>query len=115
MRRTGFTALLAALAIAMAAPVPSAEAQQSRRTAARADQGTVFVTRDENGRTRTKIIVTRRSYLDGGTEVMPYERKSVDAINPYRSALDDVVGPGRTYDRQPFNPRWEQGWTRMMW
>ena len=26
---------------------------------------------DEYGRTRTKVIVTKRSYLDGGTEVMP--------------------------------------------
>lgn len=114
MRRTGLTALLAALAIAVTAPVPSAEAQ-SRRTTARADQGTVFVTRDENGRTRTRIVVAPRSFLDGGTEVMPYERRSIDTINPYRSSLDDVVGPGRTYDRQPFNPRWEQGWTRMLW
>ena len=27
--------------------------------------------RDEQGRTRTKILVQKRSYLDGGTEVMP--------------------------------------------
>jgi hypothetical protein len=32
---------------------------------------TVFTSRDEQGRTRTKIIVQKRSYLDGGTEVMP--------------------------------------------
>ena len=32
---------------------------------------TVFTSRDESGRTRTKILVQKRSYLDGGTEVMP--------------------------------------------
>jgi hypothetical protein len=44
--------------------------------------GTLVVHRDENGRTRTKIIVQKRSYLDGGTEVMPG-----DNIDPYRSSF----------------------------
>jgi hypothetical protein len=32
---------------------------------------TTIISRDEQGRTRTKILVQKRSYLDGGTEVMP--------------------------------------------
>jgi len=32
---------------------------------------TTIISRDEMGRTRTKILVQKRSYLDGGTEVMP--------------------------------------------
>ena len=32
---------------------------------------TTIVSRDEQGRVRTKILVQKRSYLDGGTEVMP--------------------------------------------
>jgi hypothetical protein len=32
---------------------------------------TYVMHRDEQGRTRTKILVQKRSYLDGGTEVMP--------------------------------------------
>jgi hypothetical protein len=32
---------------------------------------TYVMHRDEYGRTRTKILVQKRSYLDGGTEVMP--------------------------------------------
>ena len=34
--------------------------------------GTTYIRHtDEQGRTRTKILVQKRSYLDGGTEVMP--------------------------------------------
>ena len=80
--------------------------------ARRGRQPTVFISRDENGRTRTRFIVTPRSYLDGGTEVLPGQRKFTDyAIPPYWSPID-VLGPGKNYDRQPLNPRWEQGWTR---
>jgi hypothetical protein len=35
---------------------------------------TVMVSRDEDGRTRTRIIVQKRSYLDPGTETFPGER-----------------------------------------
>jgi hypothetical protein len=33
---------------------------------------------DENGRARTRITVKPRSFLDGGTEVLPGERKFMD-------------------------------------
>ena len=33
---------------------------------------------DENGRARTRLTVKPRSYLDGGTEVLPGERKFMD-------------------------------------
>jgi hypothetical protein len=53
---------------------------QERRAVQRPDPpGTVVVHRDQQGRTRTKILVQKRSYLDGGTEVMPG-----DNIDPYR-------------------------------
>lgn len=113
MRKSGLTACLAASAIAVAAYVPSAEAEPRKRVARNAtSQGTVFVTRDENGRTRTRIIVTPRSYLDGGTEVLPGQRKfTFQDAQPFWSPVD-VLGPGRNYDRQPLNPRWESGWMR---
>jgi hypothetical protein len=70
---------------------------------------TVFTSRDENGRVRTKLLVQKRSYLDGGTEVLPGQRHFTDYANPpYYSPLD-VLGPGRNYDRSPLNPRWELG------
>jgi hypothetical protein len=44
---------------------------------------TVFVSRDEDGRSRTKIIVQKRSYLNPGTEVLPGSQSSSDyAILP---------------------------------
>lgn len=56
---------------------------------------TVVVSRDENGRTRTKIIVQKRSYLDPGTEPLPSERNSLDYVaNPDHradSVLDHTI------------------------
>ena len=39
---------------------------------------TVQVSRDEDGRTRTRIIIQKRSYLDPGTETFPGERGDHD-------------------------------------
>ncbi len=105
-------AVAAASAVLAAAP---AEAQNQKRTATRAVSAppTVFVSRDESGRTRTRIIVQRRSYLDGGTEVLPGQRKYGDYhTQPFWSPLD-VLGPGRGGDRQPLNSRWESSGVRM--
>ena len=55
--------------------VSSASAEPPRKRVVRAElvgPGTTYVQHtDEMGRTRTKILVQKRSYLDGGTEVMP--------------------------------------------
>ena len=54
---------------------PSAEAETvTKRTIARGDR-TVITTRDESGRTRTRIVVNRRSFLDPGTQVFPGENR----------------------------------------
>ena len=112
MRTTGLIALFAAAAVtATALAVPAEAAPRNRDVSA--NQGTVFVSREEDGRVRRRIIVTPRSYLDGGTEVLPGQRKfNFSDAQPYWSPID-ALGPGRNYDRQPLNPRWEQGWTRM--
>jgi hypothetical protein len=107
-------ALAAAFAVGA---VATADAQGNPRLqrVERAPPGsTTVTTRDEFGRTRTRIIVQKRSYLDGGTEVMPGERKFTDyAIPPFYSPIGDALGPGRNYDRQPLNAPWELGgWTR---
>jgi hypothetical protein len=65
------TAFVAAF---VAGAVVPAEAQQRTRSqrASVSDPGATYVRHtDEQGRTRTKILVQKRSYLDGGTEVMP--------------------------------------------
>jgi hypothetical protein len=62
---------------------PAAFAQSNprlQRVEPMAPGSTTIITRDEFGRTRTRIMVQKRSYLDGGTEVMP-----ADNINGFRS------------------------------
>lgn len=106
-------AAVAALgAFALLAAASTADAQPRKRSTAKRVDGasqTVFVSRDETGRTRTRIIVQRRSYLDAGTEVLPGQRKYHDYhTQPFWSPID-ILGPGRNYDRMPLNSRWEFG------
>jgi hypothetical protein len=77
MRLAAVIALAAAAAtLAIASP---ADAQQRRGYQQRGERITII---DENGRVRTKITVRPRSYLDGGTEVVPGERKFMDYAAP---------------------------------
>ena len=71
---------LAAVAAPLAFTSP-ADAQQRRgyQPQPRGERITII---DETGRVRTKITVRRRSYLDGGTEVVPGERKFMDYAVP---------------------------------
>jgi len=62
----------AATLVALANP---AEAQRRRVYRDQTERITII---DENGRARTRITVRPRSYLDGGTEVRPGERKFMD-------------------------------------
>ena len=80
MRLAALTALAATAAmLAIAGP---ADAQQRRGYQAQPQpRGERITIIDENGRVRTKITVRRRSYLDGGTEVVPGERKFMDYAN----------------------------------
>jgi hypothetical protein len=73
-----------ALAAATAATVTlwSAPADAQGRRYYRADRTERITFIDENGRARTKITVRPRSYLDGGTEVFPGERKFMDYAQP---------------------------------
>ena len=55
---------------------------------------TVITSQDERGRVRTKILVQKRSYLDGGTEVMPGDIQShqtnfIDMQQNPRSAVSN--------------------------
>jgi hypothetical protein len=108
---------LAAVFSVIAASQADAQQRRSKHPSRQAGPGsTVFVSRDETGRTRTRIIVQRRSYLDGGTEVLPGQRKYSDyAFPPFFSVTGNVLGPGRNYDRQPLNAPWELGGSPRMW
>ena len=66
-------------AVTLGALASPAEAQ---RRVYRGDQTERITIIDENGRARTRITVKPRSYLDGGTEVFPGERKFMDYAYP---------------------------------
>jgi hypothetical protein len=102
---------LAATLVALASPADA----QRRAERDRSERITVI---DENGRVRTKITVRPRSYLDGGTEVVPGERKFTDYafppgyMNASPSAVWDPTGahrsplpmPGSLPGYQPYLP-----------
>ena len=73
--RVATLAALAATSATVLALIGPADAQQRRGYRAQTERITII---DENGRVRTKITVRPRSYLDGGTEVLPGERKFMD-------------------------------------
>jgi hypothetical protein len=55
----------------------SADAQTDRtkkKTVVYNRDRTVMISRDEDGRTRTRVIIQKRSFLDPGTETSPGER-----------------------------------------
>ena len=53
--------------------------------------GTRYVERGEDGRTRTRIVIQRRSFLDGGTEVLPRSQHYTDYVFPYGGSAFNVV------------------------
>lgn len=77
------------------------------------DGRTVFTTRDENGRTRTRIIIQKRSFLDPGTETSPGESEHNYASGLTQhgtSVLDNTAFGGsqqalpRNFDLGPRGP-----------
>ena len=103
---------LSAAAIALASLATPADAQGRRYVRDQSERITII---DENGRARTRITVRPRSYLDGGTEVVPGERKFTDYaypptyMNGSPSASWDPTGIHRfplpmPYELPGFNP-----------
>ena len=68
---------------------------QSQQRGYSARGSTVFTSRDENGRSRTRIIIQKRSYLDPGTQTFPGERTDTGYIwepaDHGASVLDNTV------------------------
>ncbi|HWL30564.1 MAG TPA: hypothetical protein VNQ50_00380 [Xanthobacteraceae bacterium] len=86
-------AAFAVSAVSVADAAPRKSKSRTVATAATTGAGsTVFTSRDENGRTRTRIIVQKRSYLDGGTEVMPGDINRNYIATPMHRA-SDMLGP----------------------
>ena len=76
-------AAVCAVSVADAAPrLKRVDSNAVAETGAPPQGSTLIVRRDEQGRTRTRVLVQKRSYLDGGTEVMP-----ADNVNSFRSTF----------------------------
>ena len=94
---TRFAAAFAAGIVIFGLAVP-AQAQTRQRVPADA---TRYTERGEDGRTRPRVIIQRRSFLDAGTEVKPGERKFTDYVIPPgyspTSAIDNTVGGGQRF------------------
>ena len=95
--------LLAAGAMIAGSIVASASAEQlqydprTRRPVYNSNPNVVY------NQGRTRIYVSKRSWLDGGTEVLPGERKFTDyAYPPGRSFA--TQNNNRPIERQPLNP-----------
>jgi len=60
---------------------------------------------------RTRIYVTKRSWLDAGTEVLPGDRKFTDYAYPPELGLPSFgrENNNRPIDRQPLNPPSDMG------
>ena len=70
---------LAAVLAVVAAPAFAQDGQAKKKKVVTYNRDhTVQVSRDEDGRTRTRIIIQKRSYLDPGTETFPGERGDHD-------------------------------------
>ena len=80
-------AVTAAMAL-LAAPADAAPKKKQVVTGA---GQTVFVSRGEDGRTRTRVIIQKRSYLDPGTETFPGENTGNDYAQLPRHRADGVL------------------------
>ena len=102
----GAIAIAGALALLV---VPANAASKKKRAAVEARDQTVFVSRDENGRKRTRIIIQKRSYLDPGTETFPGERGDngyAQLPNQRASSVIDNTIFGLTNTQSPLPGPW---------
>jgi hypothetical protein len=88
--RLNYLAVAFAFAGALGLLAAPANAAPKKRTYSNYDR-TVSVTHDENGRTRTRIIIQKRSYLDPGTEPLPSERNTLDYVDTPTQRASSVL------------------------
>ena len=104
LRRAALLAAVAVLAVGVS--VPQADAAPRKRGERGYTQRGPNVSYQSGPRTR--IYVTKRSWLDAGTEVLPGERKFMDyAIPPGQSFANQNLN--RPLDRQPLSPGYDLG------
>ena len=64
---------------------------------------------DAQPRKRTKIVVTKRSYLDAGTEAIPGDRKFTDYVFPPNYSAHSYYDPTGSYRHPLPNSFWLPG------
>lgn len=98
----------AAAVVATGFAIASADAQQRFDDRGRPYYGRGGPNTSYQAGPRTRVYVTRRSWLDAGTEVLPGERKFTDyAFPPGRSFGQENLN--RPLDRQPLGPNSDFG------
>lgn len=85
------TVLAAIAAIGLLALPADAAPKKKRVTVADARGHTVFTSRDEDGRRRTRIIIQKRSYLDPGTETFPGENSDHNYVGTPNHSASSVL------------------------
>ncbi len=77
---------------------------------------TVFISRDEDGHVRTRIIIQKRSYLNPGTASLPSDRNRFDYFdlpNQHASSVVDNTAFGGNQTPLPNQwtlPFWNNPW-----
>lgn len=66
-----------------------------------------YVATTYRGGARTRIYVSKRSWLDAGTEVLPGERKFNDYAYPMNSTPGPINDNRSGYRRQPLADPWD--------
>ncbi len=105
---TRFAVVLAAVAAIGLVAAPADAAQRKYPTRDQAAYGPGGPNSSYQSGPRTRVYVTKRSWLDAGVEVLPGDRKFTDYAYPpgYSFARENKNWP---LDRQPLNPPSDMG------
>jgi hypothetical protein len=104
MRLKGVATAFAVTAAIGLLAVPADAAPKKKVAVLDARGQTVFRSSDEDGRTRTRIIIQKRSFLDPGTEVLPGDTNDRHyAFSPTHSGIGvfDNTAFGRSQSALP--------------
>jgi hypothetical protein len=104
--------LLAAGALAgVLAGISATDAKEPKRRADSDNYGAAGPNVSYQQGPRTRVYITKRSFLDGGTEVLPGDRKFSDYAFPPEMGYPSFArqNGNRPIDRQPLNPPSDMG------
>jgi len=102
-------AMTCATAMALLMQAVPADAQSSQRSYSNRNN-TVVISRGEDGKTRTRVIIEKRSYLDPGTEVLPGSRHDLDyAQAPNHRATGVLDNTSAGTNQLPLPGPWDSG------